>query len=114
MGKDLKDFSLIDKSLTVEGTIHCKGKLIINGTIKGEIIGEKVIIAESGTVFADITASSVCIGGKFEGSIRKTKEVIILSTGKCFGSLQCNSLVLDPGGILSADIECLEKMSKND
>jgi cytoskeletal protein CcmA (bactofilin family) len=107
--KELTDFSLIDKSLTVDGTIHCKGKLIVNGTLKGKIFGENVIIAEGGTVCADIIATSVSVGGKFEGSIRKTKEVVILSTGVCSGSIQCDSLVLDPGGTLNAEVECLKK-----
>lgn len=109
MAKKFKDFSLIDKNLTIEGIVQCKGRLIINGTIKGKLIGEQVIIAKDGAVFADATATSISIAGKFDGSIRETKEVVILSTGICSGSVQCNSLVLDAGGVLNADVECLKK-----
>lgn len=109
MAKKFKDFSLIDKNLTIDGTVRCKGRLIINGTVKGKLIGENVIIAKDGAVFADATAVSISIAGKFDGSIRETKEVVILSTGICSGSVQCNSLVLDAGGVLNADVECLKK-----
>ncbi len=40
-----KDFSIIDKELTVDGTISSKGKLVIKGVVKGTLIGETVIIA---------------------------------------------------------------------
>lgn len=109
MAKELTDFSLIDKSLTIDGTIHCRGKLIVNGTLKGKVIGENIIISEKGAVYADVTARSISIAGKFEGSIHDTEEVIILSTGICSGSIQCDSLLLDPGGIVRADVDCLKK-----
>jgi cytoskeletal protein CcmA (bactofilin family) len=109
VAKQLKEFSLIDKNLSIDGTVRCKGRLIINGTLKGKLIGEQVIIAKDGSVFADTTATSISIAGKFDGSIRETKEVVILSTGVCSGSVQCNSLVLDAGGVLNADVECLKK-----
>lgn len=109
MAKDLKNFSLIDKNLTIDGIVQCKGRLIINGTLKGKLTGEQVIIAKDGAVFAEVTATSISIAGKFDGSIRETKEVVILSTGICSGSVQCNSLVLDAGGVLNADVECLKK-----
>ena len=43
-----KDFSIIDKGLTVDGTISSKGKLLIKGTVKGTLLGENVIIAKEG------------------------------------------------------------------
>jgi cytoskeletal protein CcmA (bactofilin family) len=109
VAKEFKDFSLIDKNLTIDGTIICKGRLIINGTLKGKLIGEHVIIAKEGAVFAETTANFISIAGKFDGSIRETKEVIILSTGSCSGSVKCNTLVLDAGGVLNADVECVRK-----
>jgi cytoskeletal protein CcmA (bactofilin family) len=109
VNKALKQFSLIDKNLTIDGTVQCKGRLIINGTLKGKLIGEHVIISKDGAVFADATATFISIAGKFDGAIRETKEVVILSTGICSGSVQCHSLVLDAGGVLNATVECLKK-----
>ena len=102
-----KDFSIIDKELTVDGTISSKGKLVIKGVVKGTLIGETVIIAEEGKVFADTEASSMTIGGTFEGEIRASKELIILSTGNCSGKVVCKDFVVEAGGVLNAEVNCI-------
>lgn len=102
-----KDFSIIDKELTVDGTISSKGKLVIKGVVKGTLIGETVIIAEEGKVFADTKASSMTIGGTFEGEIRASKELIILSTGNCSGKVVCKNFVVEAGGVLNAQVNCI-------
>ena len=102
-----KDFSIIDKELTVDGIISSKGKLVIKGVVKGTLIGETVIIAEEGKVIADTKASSMTIGGTFEGEIRASKELIILSTGNCSGKVVCKDFVVEAGGILNAKVNCI-------
>jgi cytoskeletal protein CcmA (bactofilin family) len=102
-----KDFSIIDKELTVDGTISSKGKLVVKGVVKGTLIGETVIIAEEGKVFADTKDSSMTIGGTFEGEIRASKELIILSTGNCSGKVVCKDFVVEAGGILNAKVNCI-------
>lgn len=107
MKNESKDFSIIDKELTVDGTISSKGKLVIKGVVKGTLIGETVIIAEEGKVFADTKASSMTIGGTFEGEIRASKELIILSTGNCSGKVVCKDFVVEAGGVLNAQVNCI-------
>lgn len=102
-----KDFSIIDKELTVDGTISSKGKLVVKGVVKGTLIGETVIIAEEGKVLADTKASSMIIGGTFEGEIRASKELIILSTGNCSGKVVCRDFVVEAGGVLNAKVNCI-------
>ncbi len=98
-----ENISIIDKGLTAEGTISCKGRLIIKGIIKGTLVGETVIIAKEGAVYADTKVVSMTIGGKFEGEV-KASELIILSTGNCAGKVVCKKFVVEAGGILNAEI----------
>lgn len=102
-----KDFSIIDKELTVDGTVSSKGQLVIKGVVKGTLIGETVIIAADGAVFADTKVSSMTIGGRFEGDIRASKELIILSTGNCSGKIVCKDFVVEAGGILNGHVTCI-------
>ncbi len=102
-----QDFSIIDKELTVDGTISTSGRLIVKGVVKGAVIGENVVIAEEGSVYADTKVVSITIGGTFEGEIRALKELILLSTGKCTGKVVCKDLVIETGGILNAQVTCL-------
>ena len=102
-----KDFSIIDRELTVDGTVSTKGRLVIKGVVKGTLIGETVVIAEEGAVFGDTKVNSMTIGGTFEGEIRASKELIILSTGNCSGKIVCKDFVVEAGGILNAHVTCI-------
>jgi cytoskeletal protein CcmA (bactofilin family) len=106
--KKSNDFSIIDKELTVEGTISSKGKLIIRGSVKGILVGETVIISKEGSVFGDIKADSITIGGTFDGEIRISRDLVVLSTGRCSGKVVYRDLVVEPGGILNAQAICME------
>jgi len=107
-----KDFSIIDKHLTVDGTLNTSGRLIVKGTVKGTLTGESVIIAEEGSIFADTRVASMTIGGIFEGEIRASRELVILSTGKCSGKVVCKDFVVEAGGVLNAEVSCTSGSDK--
>jgi cytoskeletal protein CcmA (bactofilin family) len=108
-----KDFSIIDKELTVDGKVSTKGKLVIKGVVKGTLTGDVVVIAEEGAVFADTKVTSMTIGGTFEGEIEASKELIILPTGKCSGRVICKDFIVEPGGILNAQVNCITDSEDN-
>ncbi|MDM8524078.1 polymer-forming cytoskeletal protein [Desulfococcaceae bacterium HSG8] len=108
MTKKTENFSILDRGLTVEGTISCKGKIIIKGTVKGTFVGENVVIGEEGAVYADMKAGSVTVGGIFEGKVRALEELVVLSTGNCEGKVVCRDIIVEPGGILNADVSSLK------
>ncbi len=98
------NLSIIDKELRVDGTISSKGSLVIRGIVKGTLVGESVIIAEEGAVYADTEVDSMTIGGIFEGEISASTELIILSTGSCSGKVLCKDLTVERGGLLNASV----------
>jgi cytoskeletal protein CcmA (bactofilin family) len=104
----IKDFSIIDKALTVDGTLTTKGRLVIKGTVKGTLEGDTVVIAKEGAVYADTKVASLTIGGTFEGEIHASKELIILSTGNCSGRVECKDFVVEAGGVLNAQVTCIK------
>jgi len=108
-----KDFSVINRELTIDGTVSTNGSLIIKGVVKGTLVGKNVIIAEEGAVYADAKVASITIGGVFEGEIRASKELIILSTGSCKGKIVCKDFVVETGGILNAHVTCITAKDSN-
>ena len=117
MKNELKDFSIIDKELSIDGTVSTNGRLIIKGVVKGTLVGKDVVIAEEGALYADAQVESVTIAGIFEGHIRASKALIILSTGNCKGEIVCKDFSVEAGGILNAHVTCVadgERVSKKD
>ena len=88
------EFSIIDKELTVDGTLSTKGRLVIKGVVKGTLVGENVVIAEEGAIFADTKVNNITIGGTFEGEVRASNELIVLSTGNCSGKIVCKDFIV--------------------
>ena len=83
--------SIIDRELTVEGTVSFKGQLIVKGAGKGNLHGDTVVIAEEGSVEARATVANITIGGTFSGELESSEKLTILATGKCSGKVQGNS-----------------------
>ena len=108
MGKKIKsNLSIIDRDLKIEGPISSRGKLIIKGQITGSIEGDEVIIAEEGRVSSSSTkVASITIGGKFQGEISASRELVILKTGNCTGKVECKDLIVENGGVLNAEVTC--------
>ncbi len=104
MKNNSQNLSIIDKGLKIDGTISSEGNLVIRGSVKGSLSGKKIVIAEEGSVFADTDVVSLTIGGIFEGEVRASEELIILSTGSCAGSVICKNLVVENGGLLNASV----------
>jgi cytoskeletal protein CcmA (bactofilin family) len=99
-------FSMIDKGMTVDGSILGKGNLVVKGSVKGTLSSESVVISEEGSVAADVHAQSMTIGGRFEGRVETTGQLLILATGKCSGEILCGDLVVEAGGRLNARVTC--------
>ncbi len=104
MQNKINNISIIDEGLTVDGKVSVKGKLVIKGTIKGSLDGETVIIAKEGIVCADTKVASLTVGGKFEGNLTASRELIVLSTGSCTGKIECKNLIVESGGKLNSEV----------
>lgn len=100
----VESFSVIDKGVTVEGTILSTGKMVIKGVLRGIITGDTIAIGEEGQVFAEMKAKHITIGGVFEGKLHSTEALVILSTGVCDGKVICKDLVVEAGGVLNAEV----------
>jgi len=101
-----KKLSVVEKGLTIDGSVSFKGQLIINGTVKGSLVGDHIVITEEGVVAADTRASFIAIGGVFRGRLTVSGKLHLLSTGTCSGIITCRDMELEPGGVLNGEISC--------
>jgi len=104
--------SIIDRGLTLDGSVSFKGQLLVKGTVKGRLVGDQIVIAEGGRVQADTQASQITIGGVFRGSLSISEKMVLLSTGNCSGNIACRDMEVERGGILNGDISCNQEKQK--
>lgn len=95
--------SIIDKQMLITGDIDFQGKTRIDGTIKGNIRGEHLVLSESGMVTGDITACSLNCFGKLEGNVRAN---LVTARKNCVihGRLEAASLAVEPGAVIDGEI----------
>ncbi len=110
--KNKQNLSILDKDLTIDGSISSTGTLIIKGKVNGAIEGQSLLIAQEGEVVSNMTkVENMTVGGIFQGEMSVEKELVILSTGTCSGKVECKDLIVENGGILNAEVSC--KTNKN-
>jgi len=98
--------SIIDKSLTLDGSVSFSGELIVEGAIKGRLEGDQVIIAEGGQVDAETHVVNMTISGVFNGELTVKNKLLLMSGGKCRGTITCRDLEMEAGSILDGEIRC--------
>ena len=83
-----KDVGFIGEDLILEGTVHSRNKLVIHGTIKGEISGDdEITIGKSGKVVGSISGGLVTVAGNVDGDVNIEDHLEIAPTGNVQGEI---------------------------
>ena len=98
------NFSIVHKGAVIDGQVAAPGKIVVSGTVKGLLSADTVIISKEGEVFAKVMTDKLTVAGKCQGEVRAKEELVILKSGNCSGTVVCKNLIVEPGGILNADI----------
>ena len=98
--------TIIARDLTVEGDLTSAGLIEIEGSIKGKINGNAVILREEGCVEGTIIAESVSLRGKFDGTI-KAKTIAISSKAKVIGNIEYEFLSVEDGASIDGQFKKL-------
>ena len=104
----------IDESITVlgsnavfKGELNFKNTLCINGQCEGKVdTSDTLIVAEEGTVLAEIEAGIVICKGKIRGNIIASQKVEIHSTGKILGDVHAPAIKVELGAVMLGRVVC--------
>ena len=92
--------TVIGPNCHCQGTIQSDGGIRLDGIFQGDIdTTGNVIIGESAKVIAEIKANNISVGGAVKGNVTGNK-IEVLETGRIWGDLTVNSLLLNEGAYL--------------
>ncbi len=99
-------FSIIGKGCQIEGALHLIGTTHLYATINGNVYhqGEKeeLLTIEFGAkINGNITGNNIIILGTINGDIKATGKVVIQPTANITGSIQCKTLLVEPGAVIN-------------
>ena len=97
----------IGPGLKVSGEVSGKADLKVEGTIEGGIHlpGNRVTVAQSGNVKANITAASVTVSGRVVGDIEGHESVVLTKTSVMRGNIKGPQVSLEAGSKFQGSID---------
>ena len=99
--------TIIGEHISIDGNIHGKESLIIEGSMKGKIELEKnqITVGTKGRVEAEIHADNVTISGRLTGNVKALGKVSITKGANFTGEIKARSISVEDGAYLKAAIE---------
>jgi cytoskeletal protein CcmA (bactofilin family) len=92
--------TLLGRGSEFEGKLTFEGTVRIDGTLKGEVFSDDVlIVGEGARVEAEIDVGEIIIQGTVVGNIRAKRSIELLTPGRVKGDLSTPSLQIDKGVI---------------
>src|SRR5258706_7941420 len=91
--------ALLGRGTSFEGKLYFKGRLRIDGTFRGEIRSDDVlVIGEGAEVTAEIDADTVIVrGGVVTGNVRARTAIELYVPARIVGNLRSPSIFIDKG-----------------
>ena len=92
--------TLLGRGSEFEGKLTFEGTVRIDGTLRGEVFSDDVlIVGEGARVEAEVDVGEIIIQGTVMGNIRAKRSIEILTPGRVKGDITTPSLQIDKGVI---------------
>lgn len=91
--------SVIAAGCSIVGSIESKGEIQLDGTLKGDIKGDKIVVGEHGSIEGTISGDIVRILGTVNGQIQ-ARAVELLKTANVRGDILHDSLSVATGAVV--------------
>ena len=87
------------------GDLNFKGAVRIDGIFKGNIVSDGALIAgKEALICGEAKVGELILAGTFEGVVHATRRATIHKGGTLKGTLYAETLVIEEGGRLDAEI----------
>jgi cytoskeletal protein CcmA (bactofilin family) len=104
----------IGKSVVIKGELSGSEDLYVDGNVEGkiELRNHSLTIGPNGKVKADISAKSVVIQGKLEGTVNATERVELLKSAFMTGDVTTQRIAIEEGALLKGKVDIQKEAGK--
>ena len=95
-----KKTSLISEDLEIDGSLHCLGSVVVQGTVYGNARGRLVTIGNTGQVFGEVEADDIVIEGTVKGPVLGVK-LLISSSAAVVGNIVYRIIEVEFGATIT-------------
>ena len=103
----------VGTGISLSGEIEACDHLMVEGKIEAALRGAKLLeIAESGKFFGTVEIEEATIAGTFEGDLKVTGRLTVLSTGSITGAISYGELSIEAGATIDGTLSPLSTGAK--
>jgi cytoskeletal protein CcmA (bactofilin family) len=101
--------SLIGQSTSIEGDLHFKGGLRIDGKVKGNVIADEgqpslLVISENACVEGEVRVSHLIVNGEIIGPVYSTDLLELQPKARITGDVHYKALEMHGGALVSGKL----------
>lgn len=97
--------TVIGSNITVDGEITGDDTLLVQGTIKGKVSVDQVVVEADGLVDAEVEARHLEVSGQLTGNVVATDRVDIRPEGRVTGNLRSPRIQIAEGARFKGHID---------
>jgi cytoskeletal protein CcmA (bactofilin family) len=98
--------TIIAHGITIEGELTSDDDVVIQGTLRGKLVSKDVVSVETGAVVeADISASSLSVGGQITGNVTASDRVDLVAGGRLVGDVKASRLTIADGASFKGNVD---------
>lgn len=101
--------SLIGASSTIEGNLHFKGGLRIDGNVKGNVIADAgemsmLVISEKASIDGEVRAAHVVVNGEINGPVYSSELLELQPKARISGDVYYKALEMMNGAVVTGKL----------
>jgi cytoskeletal protein CcmA (bactofilin family) len=105
---------IVGREIVLSGQITSCDRLVVEGKVEASLTDSHAIeIADIGFFKGTAEIDSAEIAGRFEGTITVRDRLFIRSTGQVQGKIRYGQIEIEPGGVISGDVQMVGGGSAN-
>jgi len=98
--------TVIAHGITIEGELTSDEDVVIQGTLRGKLVSKDTVNVESGAVVeADISASSLSIGGQITGNVTASDREDLMAGARLIGDAKAARLTIADGASFKGNVD---------
>lgn len=98
-------YTILGPDTSFNGVLDSQESIRIEGSFEGKIISQgDVYVSEGAIVNADIFSRRVIVSGEVKGSIEAINGLEITSTGRVYGDITGDRLIIDEGAVYKGGV----------
>ncbi len=96
--------SIISEGFEFTGDMKSGGSITVDGTFKGNLSVQTLLIGAGGYVDGTVTADSINVKGKLSGTV-SCRDLVIVGRATVDGALTQSSITIQRGGTIKGDLK---------